>query len=555
MPMPATLDTILKKAGAALEAGDTALAERLSRAALELAPGHVMGLSWLGIALALQGRHAEAEGFFRKAAALEPGNAGLHLNLGNALLETRDFDRAAASFERALALQPDQPEALNSLGCALAGRGQHREAIPRFERALELRPDYGQAHDNLGEALLQSGREAEAAAAFGRAVACDPGNPDFQCNLGNALAAAHRWNEAIARYERALALDPDFSDAAYNLAVARLFRHEFESGWQAYEQRLRSPGFAAAVRKDPSTMQLYDRAPKWRGPREEVTGSLAIWAEQGIGDQLLLSTLLPELVATRLSLIYEVDDRLLAAYRRSFPQVHFVPLRDPPDRELQTADRALLAGSLPRHFRRSRRDFEQQPARLLRALPARVAFYRQQLGDPRRGPRVGLSWRSTRADYWGPRKSVPLASLAPLLRTAGAQYVDLQYGETERERLAAEATTGSRLAHFEAVDYYRDLEELLAIIEACDLVITTSNVTAHLAGVLGKRTWLLFPSGRAPFHYWQPDAATRRSLWYPSVEIVSGSHLSDWPLLIDHVAGRLGSWIGRFDPDGDESPA
>lgn len=554
MAMPDTLDNMLKKAGAAIEAGDVVLAERLSRAALELAPDHVMALSWLGIALASQGRHADAEGFFRKAAALEPGNAGMHLNLGNVLMEARAFDRAVASFERALALQPDHPEVLNSLGCALAGQGQHGEAIARFERALKLRPGYGEAHDNLGEALLQSGREAEAVVAFGRAIACQPGNPDFQCDLGNALAAGHRWDEAIPRYERALALDADFPDARYNLSVARLFRHEFEAGWRGYEYRLRSRAFAAGMRKDTVTLRLYERAPKWNGPGENLNGTVAIWAEQGIGDQLLFSTLLPELAGTGLSLVYEVDCRLLGAYHRAFPQVHFVPLADPPAGELQLASRVLLAGSLPGFFRRSRRDFTRQPSRLLVAAPERVSHYRRQLEALGPGPKVGLSWRSTRTDYWGPRKSMPLASVTPLLRTVGAQFVDLQYGDTRGERLAVEAAGGARLAHFDTVDYYQDLEELLAIIEACDLVITTSNVTAHLAGTLGKQTWLLFPSDRAPFHYWQPDAG-RRSLWYPSVEIVSGPRLADWPLLIDHAAARLAGWLDGRDQDGGEPAA
>jgi hypothetical protein len=69
-------------------------------------------------------------------------------------------------------------------------------------------------------------------------------------------------------------------------------------------------------------------------------------------------------------------------------------------------------------------------------------------------------------------------------------------------------------------------------------VITTSNVTAHLAGALGKRTWLLFPADNPPFHYWAPGD-DRRSLWYPSVEIVSSVRLTDWRSLAGEAAARL----------------
>jgi len=58
-------------------------------------------------------------------------------------------------------------------------------------------------------------------------------------------------------------------------------------------------------------------------------------------------------------------------------------------------------------------------------------------------------------------------------------------------------------------------------------MVTTSSVTAHLAGAIGKRTLLVFPGGLAPFHYWT-QAGARHSLWYPSVEIVSGPSLDTW---------------------------
>jgi ADP-heptose:LPS heptosyltransferase len=101
-----------------------------------------------------------------------------------------------------------------------------------------------------------------------------------------------------------------------------------------------------------------------------------------------------------------------------------------------------------------------------------------------------------------------------------------------------EAATGVPLVRFEAVDHTNDLEEVLAILEACDLVITTSNATAHLAGALGKRTWLLYLADNPPFHYWVHDSGCR-SLWYPAVEVISAPHFPEWAPLIEHAAVRL----------------
>jgi ADP-heptose:LPS heptosyltransferase len=127
---------------------------------------------------------------------------------------------------------------------------------------------------------------------------------------------------------------------------------------------------------------------------------------------------------------------------------------------------------------------------------------------------------------------------APLLELERVHFVDVQYGDTVAERREVEHASGVRLLHFDEVDYFHDLEEMLAILEACDLLITTSNVNAHLAGALGKPVWLLYLAERPPFHYWAHDGS-HRCLWYPSVEIVSAPHFTTWDPLIDHVKERL----------------
>jgi ADP-heptose:LPS heptosyltransferase len=96
------------------------------------------------------------------------------------------------------------------------------------------------------------------------------------------------------------------------------------------------------------------------------------------------------------------------------------------------------------------------------------------------------------------------------------------------------------------LDPVADLEGLLAAIEACDRVVTTSNVTAHLAGALGKQTLLVFPGGNPPFAYWIFDGEGRTP-WYPSVRVVSGPELDTWKKVLERaaeLAGREGPAAG-----------
>ncbi len=544
-------------------------AHYLVTSALAAAPGSAAARVLLG-RIQIETRSLEAAlASFAQALAVHPGYAPAHFARGVALRRLGRLTEALESYASALAAEPAQAEAWCNHGNVLLALGRFDEALHSFDQGLRHMPDVALLHFNRGNTLNELKRPVEALAAYDRALELAPGNVDFLNNRGNtrleagdvagaaadfrsmnaaAPADARGYNGmgmvvqddgdlpgAAALYERAIQLAPDFADAHHNLALARLFQRDFVGGWREYEQRCAPSGYRANLRQDPRSVDLFERLPRWHGPGAPVSGSIAIWGEQGLGDQVLFSTLLPDLLATGLPLVYEVDRRLLAAYRRAFPKTDFVALDDPPAAALQSAGAALFAGSLPGLLRPSVASFARQPRSVLQAAPERVALYRGRLGP---GFNVALSWRSLRAGRLGRSKSASLADFAPVLTLPGVHIVDVQFGDTAAEREACTREHGARMAHFDDVDCYRDLDELLAIFGACDLVITTSNTNAHLAAALGTPVWLLYPAERAPFHYWA-SAGDGRCLWYPAVEIVTGPQYPDWPSLIRHVARRL----------------
>ena len=191
-------------------------------------------------------------------------------------------------------------------------------------------------------------------------------------------------------------------------------------------------------------------------------------------------------------------------------------------------------------MRRSLERFDLQPVAVLAADAARADAFRARLEAPDKQV-VGISWRSFQKSARGAlqsRKSAPLAAFAGLSRSAGLRLVDLQYGDTAEER-AAFASRGGALARLDELDLFNDLEGVLAAIAACDLVVTTSNVTAHLAGALGKRALLMYLSANPPFHYWAAGAAGR-CLWYPSIRIVTGAQIDSWEGALERVRELLG---------------
>lgn len=487
--------------------------------AVRLDPQLADALSNLGTALREAGRAEEAIGLLERAAQLKPQSEAVHNNLGIAYFERSRFAEAEACYRKALALRPSFHEAKNNLGNALSALGSADAAIACYREVIAQAPDYPDAHSNLGLILQERGEVAAAIACYEKALALRPDHADAINNMGYLLQEQGRRRDAMALYARALAADPGSARAGYNLGLAHLCELEFEPGWKLHERRYHTKPPIAVPRA--FSIPVFTAADWGAGQR------LAIWREQGVGDQLLYSTLVPELAARGQVFVLEADARLVAAFQRAHPEWNVVA-PETSTAAFAACDRHIALASLPLLLRPSLASFEAQPRALLAADPARVAAFRERLAAP--GARVaGISWRSfqpkTRG-YLQAKKSASLDAFMALSQRTGLRLLDLQYGDTAAER-AAFAARGGRLARLDDLDLFNDLDGVLAAIEACDLVITTSNVTAHLAAVLGKRTLLVYLAANPPFHYWVTDA-NGRCLWYPSMHIVTGRDLDTW---------------------------
>ena len=87
------------------------------------------------------------------------------------------------------------------------------------------------------------------------------------------------------------------------------------------------------------------------------------------------------------------------------------------------------------------------------------------------------------------------------------------------------------------MDIFNDIDSLFSLVDACDFVVTSSNVTVHISGSLGKKTYLLIPNGNSKLWYWHEKHT--RSLWYPSVQIFTQLANSDWEKSLTDVYEKI----------------
>jgi tetratricopeptide (TPR) repeat protein len=372
--------------------------------AVQLDPQLADAYSNWGNALREMGRTEEAIPLLERALQMRPRSHAILNNLGIAYFERNRFREAVDCQRRALELNPDFHESRNNLGNALAALGEEEEAIRCYEQVLEKVPSHADAHSNLGLLLQERGLIAGATREYERALSIEPDHADALNNFGYLLQEQGHREEAMSLYRRAMQANPHSARAAYNLGLAQLCRHEFVEGWRLCELRYHTTPPIAVLR--PFRVPQLTREDLGQGHRT------AVWREQGIGDQLLYSTLLPDFIGAGERCVVEVDARLVPAYRRSHPGWNVVA---PQESEAAFAgcDRHLAVASLPGLLRNSRESFEAQPRALLSADQARAAGYRARLARP--GTRVvGISWRSFQPSpraYLQKKKS---GSLAPV---------------------------------------------------------------------------------------------------------------------------------------------
>jgi tetratricopeptide (TPR) repeat protein len=502
----------------ALESFDRALAHDPSSA-----------VDWCnrGATLIDLGRDAEAADSFAHATALVPDFAEAHYNHGNALAKLERHADAVASYDRALALKPDYVDALNNRANALNQLGQLPEALAGVEAALALTPEHNGALVTRSVLLRKLRRSAEALVSCERSLALKPDDTDALTVRADLLTDLERFEEAIATLDRIIALKPDDVAAKWNKSLICLGLGRFQEGWPLYEHRW--TGAKGLVPRS------YAQ-PRWNGGA--VDGTLLVWGEQGLGDEILHASILPDVLARTPSVVFEVEPRLAPLFARSFPDVTVIDCR----KELYAGktDAQEPLASLGRFLRRSFEEFPRRKRGYLVADAARARTLRARLASDGRRV-IGLSWVS-KAPVGGASKSARLADFEPLLRLPDCRFVDLQYGDTSEERAALARDLGIIVERLGDIDNTNDLDGLAALMSACDVIVTVSNTTAHLAGALGRPTFVMVPNGYARIWYWFHGRS--QSPWYPRVAVRRQQSGQPWADVVAAVTREVSVLMG-----------
>nr|WP_236589510.1 tetratricopeptide repeat protein [Ramlibacter aurantiacus] len=501
------------------QAGDWDQARRAFEDVLSLDPVHADALWLLGAMLHDQADYEASRQCLDRAVALRPHDAAIRRMLGAALVRLKQTDAALEQFDLAIELKPDLAAAHASRATTLHRIGRVGEAVAGYDRGIELAPDCADYHVNRGAARQDLDQQDLARADYDRAIALEPRSHLAFMNRGTLWHELGHLARAQADFDRALEIEPGHPETLYNKACTHLIQGQWAQGWAMLDARWKL---------EANRHRVFDR-PVWTG--QPIEGrTVLLQSEQGLGDTLMLARFAREVTALGGRVLLQVQpplrrvlsrlegvDELFATSAASPPHDWFCPLF--------TLPHALGV------------NLQTVPGRggYLEPEPELVRQWDQRLG-PREGLRVGLVWSGNPRHRNDHRRSIPLQRI---LRALPDDCEPVSLHKEVREADAPFLGAHPRLRHFGS--QLGDLADTAALCAHMDLVLTVDSCVAHLAGALGRPTWILLPV--APDYRWLREGED--CPWYASARLWRQGPDRDWEPVLQRVRQGLEQRLSR----------
>lgn len=491
----------LQQAYARFQAGDAAQAAALAERALRDNPHHADALQLLGLSLCAQGRHPQALPVLEYAAACAPADAQIHYNLGVTCQELGLFAQAVEAYRACLRIKPAHNDALWNLGDLLRLDEQFDAAIECFGKLLAANAQYPGLKHRMAVALHGAGRDEEAGDCFRAELDGQPLN-----------AALTHW---------------EYSHLLLRQGI-------FEAGWRSYDQRFVA-GISVACHPYPQ--------PRWAG--QSLKGkTLLVHGEQGLGDELMFASIIPELIKEGARIVLACQPPLVALFQQSFPQAdvraHTV-YAQPADVSDVAVDYQIPIGSLARYRRKRREQFSNGGA-YLQAVPGRMAEFKTLLAAHAQGNalKIGIMWGANPAHgvIWGQRRSQQKSIPVELLESLSTARNDVCFVSLQNRERGHEVALAPALKLLDCQRELNSMADTAALIANLDLVISVDTSVAHLAGGMGKPVWI--PLMQRADWRWLRDGET--SYWYSSARLFRQTTQGDWPPVIAAMQQALQEW-------------
>ena len=536
----------------------------------------------------------QAIDFWEKSLVINPGQVDILFNTALIFHQNNEYQKALELYNRILAINPNDVESLNNRGNVYRKLRMYDKAVEDYESAIEKGFKTFEVFYNLGISFDELNLYEDAIHSYASALSLNSNIPEIYLNFANSLTTLgrydealnlidkaeslgldqavllnskgiiffhqYKWKEALECYEKAIAKDkdyaeplnnkaciytyleknkaeehfisalkmkPDYIDAKFNLSTLYLSSGNYEEGWETYE-----------CRHQLSKIKKIKSSP-WHG-QEEIKGKiLYIYPEQGFGDFIQFSRYLPMLETMGAKIWLEVPKSLQSI--ASSLDCKFKLVENIED----GFDYHCPIMSLPLALKTNIKNIPS-PTKYLYADPKKIIAWREKLG-PIKKRRIGIVWqgghRKNDSRSWSVniKRNININMLKELF-LQDIDIYSLQKGAGADKELEILKKENTHITIHDHTDTLLDFSDTAALIENLDLVITVDTAVAHLAGSLGKETWILNRFDTC--WRWFSDHRTS-SPWYPSVRVFTQKEPGEWEDVVSELVQELKKYIQK----------
>jgi len=443
-------------------------------------------------------------------------------------------------------------------GAQLASLGYIPSAIAYFLLCLRCDPENSIALSNLGEAFRIQGELKRAEQCLIEAVKIEPSNANALYNLGVLYQQLDHLNIAIDLYEKVLVVSPDNARAIYNLAIChkscghldvshRYYEYLFVAGdkrpeflWNYSLVKLKIGDYAQGLHLyenrfyENSSVRPIIQPPidKITALKGEVLDGILVVAEQGLGDTIQFVRYCSALNELQVPFEVCVPESLFELLSGSITDISFIHPHQVNHQWLQSHSKWkwIPMMSLP-HALSIDPSRSGSQSKYLVAEHRLVTEWQTTINIPNH-IRIGLSWQGNpgteSSNLRG--RSIPLSEFKPLLLLENIKLVCLQHGFGV-EQLERCEFLNYFVTHNHRIDFMGHFKQVLAIMNHCDVIITSDTAVAHLAGAAGLRVYLLLHSNCD----WRWGSESNTTFWYENTTIFRQKISGKWNDVFDEV--------------------
>ncbi len=482
----------------------------------------------LGICYKQLGSLPYAINLYKESIQLNPNYSRSYYNLANSFKLQNKFVQAIYCYLKSISLDSSIFIYHYNLANTFSQLDIYDLSIYHYEKSLSLSPKSIDSLNNLALVYTKTGNYSEAISIFMKSISIQPVNFDSHYNLANSLRLSGQIELSLVHYKKSLKLNPLNHDCIFNQSIAYLLLGLYPQGLVGFESRFKATSNYSLLHSSPI-------ADNYNSHTLSNNKAVLILSEQGLGDTIhfvrYCIILRKKGIPFKLSIQSKLHSLIISSGIVSQPlspdevlnylDLPWIPLMSLPRLLDVTPERPLLS----QPYLKPPNDSISKWKRILRVESR---------------PIIGINWQADpKFDKNAiSSRSIPLSSFRFLSQIKDLKLISLQKG------FGSEQFDSCNFKHLfvssqSIINSSWSFLDTAAIISNCDLVITVDTSVAHLAGALGKETYLLLKY----VPDWRWGLVHNDTFWYPTIKLFRQSIPGKW----DDVFERLSKAVAvRF---------